>query len=128
MTADSRAVRDEGMDELASISERATAAACFGEPGVAGDHVVIPAAEVTYGYGFGYGYDGNRGADEDAGTGGGGGGGGSRVRAVAVIHASPDGVEVHPIRYETAITLAGLAFVSAATVIVARTLRKLIRG
>ena len=127
MTADSRVVRDEGMDELAAISGRATAAACFGEPSVMGDHVVIPAAEVTYGYGFGYGHDGGPG-DDEARAGGGGGGGGSRVRAVAVIHASPDGVEVHPIRDETAMTIAGLAFAAAAVVIVARTIRKLVRG
>ncbi len=127
MTPGSRVVRDEGMDELASVAARATAAACFGEPSVTGDHVVIPAAEVTYGYGFGYGHEGGS-ADEDEPAGGGGGGGGSRARAVAVIHASPDGVEVHPIRDETAMTIAGLAFAAAAAVIVARTLRKLIRG
>ena len=113
----------EGIAELASIPGRATAAACFGEPTGAGDHVVIPVAEVMYGLGFGWG-SGSSGDGEE----GGGGGGGSRVRGVAVIHASPSGVEVHPIRDETAITLAGIAFASAATAIVARTLNKLIRG
>ncbi len=112
----------EGISELATIPERATAAACFGEPAGAGEHVVIPVAEIMYGLGFGW-RSGSSGEGEQ-----GGGGGGSRVRGVAVIHASPDGVEVHPIRDETAITLAGIAFATAATAIVARTLNKLIRG
>ena len=127
MTAGAPDVRGEGMDELASIPGRVTAAACFGEAQAVGDQVVIPVAEVVYGLGFGYGYDGDEGASEH-GRAGGGGGGGGRARAVAVIRVSPEGVEVHPVRDETAITLAGIAFVSAATVIVARTLRKLIRG
>ncbi len=128
MTAGAPDVRGEGMDELASIPGRVTAAACFGEAQAVGDQVVIPVAEVVYGLGFGYGYDGNEGASENARAGGGGGGGGGRARAVAVIRVSPDGVEVHPVRDETAITLAGIASAFAATVIVVRTLRKLIRG
>ena len=127
MTAGAPDVRGEGMDELASIPGRVTAAACFGEAQAVGDQVVIPVAEVVYGLGFGYGYNGAEGASEH-GRAGGGGGGGGRARAVAVIRVSPEGVEVHPVRDETAITLAGIALVSAATVIVARTLRKLIRG
>ena len=119
----------ESLAELASIPEKATASACFGDSSSVGDHLVIPVAEVTYGLGFGYGY--GRSTSDGAATetgGGGGGGGGSHVRGVAVIHASPSGVEVHAIRDETAITLAGIAFASAATAIVARTLNKLIRG
>ena len=83
----------ESLAELASIPEKATASACFGDPSSVGDHLVVPVAEVTYGLG-----------------------------------ASPSGVEVHAIRDETAITLASIAFASAATAIVARTLNKLIRG
>jgi uncharacterized spore protein YtfJ len=123
----------ESLAELASIPEKATAAACFGETSVVGDHLVIPVAEVTYGLGFGYGYGTNRSTREDAESetgsgGGGGGGGGSHVRGVAVIHASPSGVEVHPIRDETALLLARMASISATIAIVARTLLKLIRG
>ena len=115
----------QSISELASIPERATAAACFGEATAAGDQVVIPVAEVMYGLGFGWG-NGSSGEGEEGG--GGAGGGGARARGVAVIHASPSGVEVHPIRDETAISLATIAFASAATAIVARTLNKLIRG
>ncbi|MYD66680.1 MAG: hypothetical protein F4X26_12000 [Chloroflexi bacterium] len=120
-------VRAEGMDGLASIPERVTASACFGEAHTVGDHVVIPVAEVVYGVGFGYGFAGDDAASED-GRGGGGGGGRGRARAVAVIHASPDGVQVHPVRDETAITLAAIASATAATIIVARMLRKLLSG
>ncbi|MDA1061680.1 MAG: spore germination protein GerW family protein [Chloroflexi bacterium] len=121
----------ESLAELASIPEKATASACFGDSTVVGDHVVIPVAEVTYGLGLGYGYGSGRSTRDDAQRdvgGGGGGGGGSHVRGVAVIHASPSGVEVHPIRDETAITLASIALAATAVAIVARTLLKLIRG
>ena len=128
MSAGPPDVRREAMDELGSIPERLTAAACFGEARAAGDHVVIPVAEVVYGIGFGYGDGGDGAADDDGRASGGGGGGGGRARAVAVIHASPDGVQVHPIRDETAITLAAIGAATAATIIVARTLRKLLRG
>ncbi|MXZ46345.1 MAG: hypothetical protein F4Z08_05040 [Chloroflexi bacterium] len=120
-------VRREGVGELGSIPERLTAAACFGDAQTVGDHVVIPVAEVVYGVGFGYGDDRDSTADADGRSGGGGGGGG-RARAVAVIHASPDGVRVHPIRDETAITLAAIGAATATTIIVARMVRKLIRG
>ncbi len=117
----------EGVGELGSIPDRLTAAACFGDAQTVGDHVVIPVAEVVYGVGFGYGDGGDSTANADGRSGGGGGGGG-RARAVAVIHASPDGVQVHPIRDETAITFAALASATAATIIVASMLRRLIRG
>jgi len=118
----------ESLAELASIPEKATASACFGDSTVVGDHVVIPVAEVTYGLGLGYGYGSGRSTRDDAERDVGGGGGGSHVRGVAVIHASPSGVAVHPIRDETAITLASIALAATATAIVARTLLKLIRG
>lgn len=127
MTAGPPDVRREGIDELGSIPERLAAAACFGEAQTVGDHVVIPVAEVVYGIGFGYGDGGDSAAGAEGGSRGGGGGGG-RARAVAVIHASPNGVQVHPIRDETAITLAALGAATAATIIVARTLRKLLPG
>ena len=115
----------EGITELATIPERANAAACFGEAALVGDHVVIPVAEIMYGLGFGWG-SGRSGESEEGS--GGGGGGGARARGVAVIHVSPGGVEVQAIRDETAITLAGIAFAGTALAIAARTLNKLIRG
>jgi len=111
------------MTELAHIPERASAAACFGQPATSGERTVIPVAEVQYGLGIGWG----SGAEADSSSGG-GGGGGSRVRGVAVIEVAPDGVRVHPIVDQTSITLAGIAFASAATAISARALQKLIRG
>lgn len=117
----------DAMNELAQIPERATAAACFGAPASAGERTVIPVAEVSYGLGLGWGGSCSAG-DEDGEGGAGAGGGGSRVRGIAVIEVSPGGVQVHPIVDQTQITLAGIAFASAATAITARALQKLIRG
>lgn len=111
--------------DLAHLPEHANAAACFGAPAAAGDRTVIPVAEVIYGLGMGWG--GGTAADGETG-GGGGGGGGSRIRGIAVIEVAPDGVQVHPVVDTTALRLASIAFASAATAIVARTLLKLIRG
>ena len=112
----------EAITELTHIPERATAAACFGQPATSGERTVIPVAEIQYGLGLGWGS-----GIEDRSSGG-GGGGGSRVRGVAVIEVAPDGVRVHPIVDQTSITLAGIAFASAATAISARAIQKLIRG
>ena len=117
----------ETIRELAQIPERATAAACFGAPATAGERTVIPVAEVTYGFGMGWGSSGAT-DDEAEDRSGGGGAGGSRVRGVAVIEVSPDGVRVHPVRDETSITLAGIALAAASTAVVARTLTRLLRG
>jgi uncharacterized spore protein YtfJ len=111
--------------DLAHLPEHANAGACFGAPATVGDRIVIPVAEVMYGFGMGWG--GGTAANNETG-GGGGGGGGSRVRGIAVIEVAPDGVEVHPVVDTTALRLASIAFASAATAIVARTLLKLIRG
>jgi uncharacterized spore protein YtfJ len=116
----------DALRELARIPDRAGASACFGPATTAGDWTVIPVAEVFYGLGLGWGTGID--ARTNAPGGGGGGGGGSRSRGVAVIEVGPEGVRVHAVRDDTAITLAGIAFASAATAIVARTLLKLIRG
>lgn len=114
----------EAITKLAHIPERATAAACFGTHATSGERTIIPVAEVQYGLGIGWG-----GSTEHREMGsGGGGGGGSRVRGVAVVEVAPDGVRVHPIVDQTSITLAALAFASAAFAISARALQKLIRG
>lgn len=116
----------EVIKSLIGISERASAAACFGAPTTSGDRTVIPVAEVYYGLGFGWG--GGSDAEKKAEGGGGGGGGGLRSRGVAVIELSPGHVAVHAVHDQTAIWLAGLTFASAAVLILARTAVKLIRG
>jgi uncharacterized spore protein YtfJ len=118
----------EAVAELARMPEHTGAGTCFGMPISAGDRTVIPVAEVMYGFGFGWGAGGNDATDaEDYGSGG-GGGGGTKARGVAVIEVSPGGVQIHPVRDKTAITLAQIALASSATAIVSRTLLKLIRG
>lgn len=116
----------DALREVARIPERAGAASCFGPATSAGERTIIPVAEVYYGLGMGWG--GGTDPKTNAPGGGGGAGGGARSRGVAVIEVAPDGVRVHTIRDDTAITLASVAFASAATAIVARTLLKLIRG
>lgn len=71
----------EAIKELAQVPERASASHCFGTAVSAGEHTVIPVAEVGYGVGFGWGSGG--GTD----------------------HGS--GVRVHPVYDQTAIALAG---------------------
>lgn len=88
----------------------ADAQAVYAEPLVQGDTLIVPAAEIVSVMGFGLG-DGYGGADETSAAGGGsGGGGGGRIfsRPVAVIVASPSGVEVKPVIDLTKITLAAL--------------------
>lgn len=114
----------EAMKELAQVPERTSAGHCFGAPVSAGDRTVIPVAEVSYGVGLGWGGGGD---DEGAGSGGGGGAGG-KARGVAVVELSSDGVRVHPVYDQTAITLAGLSFAQAAAALASRTLLKLVRG
>lgn len=116
----------EALRELTRIPDRSGAAVCFGPPTTAAERTVIPVAEVYYGLGLGWG--GGADPKTQAQGGGGGGGGGSRSRGVAVIELGPEGVSVHAVRDDTAITLAGIAFASMATAIVARTVLKLIRG
>ena len=80
----------------------------YGEPIQQGDRVIIPTAEVlaVLGYGVGFG-SGN--ADQGPAQGGGGGGGGRTFsRPVAVIVASPEGVEVAPVFDLTKIGLAAI--------------------
>ena len=92
--------------------------AVYGEPIKHGDAIIIPTAEVlsVTGFGAGYGYGSGTAPDEEGDNqnegygGGGGGGGGGRVlsRPVAVVVASPEGVEVEEIVDVTKIALAAL--------------------
>ncbi|RLT43820.1 MAG: sporulation protein [Chloroflexi bacterium] len=112
--------------EVTRIAERANAAACFGTAVVSGDRTVIPVADIMYGFGVGFG--GSEPHEMSPGGHGGGGGGGARTRAIAVIEVAPNGVRIIPIEDQTSIRMAAIAFASAATAILARTLLKLIRG
>lgn len=117
---------EDTLAEVMHIADRANAAACFGAAVVAGDRTVIPVADVMYGFGVGFG--GSEPHEKSPGGHGGGAGGGARTRAIAVIEVAPNGVRILPIEDHTSIRMAGIAFASAATAILARTLLKLIRG
>ncbi len=94
----------------------------YSEPILHGDVMILPAAEVLALAGFGMGSGGGVAVEREGrrsrGSGGGGGGGGQTLaRTVAVIVASPDGVEVRPVIDFTKIALAALTaagFVMAA--------------
>ena len=123
-----RSATEDTITAITHLPDRANASACFGAPVVSGDRTVIPVADITYGFGFGFG--GSRGSGPDHAPAGRGaaGGGGARTRGIAVIEVAPTGVRILPIEDQTSIRMAGIAFASAATAIVARTLLKLIRG
>jgi uncharacterized spore protein YtfJ len=88
----------------------------YGKPIEHGDTLIIPTAEVLSAAGFGAGYgsgpiSNEEGDIENGGYGGGGGGGGGgRVlsRPVAVVVASPEGVQVQEVVDVTKIALAAL--------------------
>ena len=115
---------DDAMTDVAKITDRAGAAACFGAAVSAGEHTVIPVADVSYGFGFGWG-GGNDPQSAAAGNGG-AAGGGARSRGVAVIDVSPSGVRILPIEDQTSIRLAGIAFAGTALAVGTRTLLKMI--
>ena len=114
------------LGEVMRIADRANAAACFGTAVVVGDRTVIPVADIAYGFGLGFG--GSEPHAMSPGGPGGGAGGGARTRAIAVIEVASTGVRILPIEDHTSIRMASIAFASASTAIVARTLLKLIRG
>ncbi|MFA7248670.1 MAG: spore germination protein GerW family protein [Dehalococcoidia bacterium] len=117
---------EDALAEVTRIPDRANAAACFGTPVISGDRTVIPVADIVYGFGLGWG--GSEASDKAPAGHGGGGGAGARTRAIAVIEVAPGGVRILPIEDQTSIRMAAIAFASAATAILARTLLKLIRG
>jgi uncharacterized spore protein YtfJ len=79
---------------LQSMAERVSARAAvnnvYGDPVVAGDRTVIPAAQVRYAFGGG---GGSPKGDAEAQNGGGGGGGGGRVsaRPCGALEVTPEG-------------------------------------
>ena len=105
------------LDRVTGIMERlletADVSRVYGEPILHGDLLILPAAEVLAIAGFGMGSGGGIAVHQEGqrsrGSGGGGGGGGKTLaRTVAVIVASPEGVEVRPVIDFTKIALAAL--------------------
>ncbi len=121
-----RTTTEDALAAVLRIPDRANASACFGAAIVSGERTVIPVADVLYGFGLGFG--GADSHEQTPGGHGGGAGGGARTRAIAVIEVAPQGVRILPIEDQTSIRMAGIAFASAATAILARTLLKLLRG
>lgn len=106
---------------MEKLLDTADVAKVFGDPIAHGQLLLIPAAEVVAVAGVGMGAGGAVGFIKDQvkgsrGSGGGGGGGGKALaRSVAVIVASPDGVEVRPVFDWTKIALA--AFTAAGFIV-----------
>jgi uncharacterized spore protein YtfJ len=105
------------LDRVTGIMERlletADVSRVYGEPILHGGVMILPAAEVLAIAGFGMGSGGGIAVHQEGqksrGSGGGGGGGGKTLATtVAVIVASPDGVEVRPVIDFTKIALAAL--------------------
>ena len=89
---------------------------------------VIPLATVAAGYGFGLGFGREAGQEHDEEeeglkTGGGGGGGGARVRPVAVLEFTDQGVRVHQVVDSTRITVASLLLAGWSVFWIMRTIR-----
>lgn len=104
-------------DRAARVMEELIGAAdvsrVYGVPISREDTLIIPAAEIVAIAGFGLGGGSGMASAPDgsprSGKGGGGGGGGRTLaRSVAVIVASPEGVEVKPVFDFTKIALAAL--------------------
>ena len=106
---------------MEKLLDAADIAKVFGEPITHGELLLIPAAEVVAVAGVGMGSGGAVGflreqGQRSRGSGGGGGGGGRTLaRSVAVIVASPEGVEIRPIFDWTKIALA--AFTAAGFIV-----------
>ena len=123
---------ERAAEVLAELVAVASADKVYSEPVVAGDQIVITAAEIHTGMGFGYGLNagargrggqandsevkaravswgrGRRDRGEAGPRGGGGGGGQAAGRPVAVVTIDPDGVHVQPVLDRTKILLTAL--------------------
>ncbi|MGD9092017.1 MAG: spore germination protein GerW family protein [Anaerolineales bacterium] len=107
---------DTVQETMAKFLDAAHVDVVYGEPIEHGDTLIIPTAEVLSATGFGVGYGSGPITDEEGEIknggygGGGGGGGGGRVlsRPVAVVVASPEGVQVQEVVDVTKIALAAL--------------------
>jgi len=132
------------LDAVADLRHKANANACFGEPVLVEDCVVIPVASVSYGFGAGIGQCprmedmGMRKApdteepkvteqeenDIDSGKGGGGGGGAS-ARPIAALEVTSKGVRVEPVMDEQKLALAGALLIGWNVFWLARALIKI---
>jgi uncharacterized spore protein YtfJ len=120
---------DSIFERIDKMSDEVNVDAVFGEPREAGEHVLIPVAELQYGFGVGAGTAQGGESPEDAdadvetsddadeaacceksgGTAeGAGGGAGAKARPLATIIVGPDGVSVKAIMDEQKIALAGI--------------------
>jgi uncharacterized spore protein YtfJ len=126
------------LDIIADLRNKANANACFGEPVVVEDSVVIPVASVGYGFGAGVGQGPNVGEmDEEMKkaeldgdfehetSGGGGGGGGASASPIAAIEVTSKGVRVEPIVNEQRLALAGALLIGWNVFWLARALIKI---
>ncbi len=96
-------------DNIDRFLATASVDAVFGEPFETEKGWIIPVAEVGSAMGFGVGTGSGQDEKLQGGSGSGGGGGGWNFsRPVAVIVASPDGIQVQPIIDVTKIALAAL--------------------
>ncbi len=115
------------MDTILKAQEAASIKQVFGEPITNGDRTIIPVATVQHLFGFGWG-----GGPEDLNElgqpmqmgGGGGGGGSGQARPVALITATPQGVQVEPIMDQTRIALGGMVLAGWTLMQVLGTVRK----
>lgn len=96
-------------DNFDRFMATASVDAVFGEPFETEKGWIIPVAEVGSAMGFGVGTGSGQDEKLQGGSGSGGGGGGWNFsRPVAVVVASPEGVQVQPIIDVTKIALAAL--------------------
>lgn len=106
------------LEKIGAVSEAVNVDAVFGKPEVAGDRVLIPVAEISYGFGMGAGVaprgdaeaseEEAEGSESDEPAVGGGGGAGGHARPIAYIEIGPDGTRVESIMDEQKIALAGI--------------------
>lgn len=126
------------LEAIADLRNKANANACFGDPVVVEDCVVIPVANIGYGFGAGVGQDTKMGEmdamgemkkdkpDDDFGSEtGGGGGGGAAARPIAAIEVTSKGARVEPIVNEQKLALAGALLVGWNVFWLARALIKI---
>ena len=118
------------IDTILKAQEAASIKQVFGEPITNGDRTIIPVATVQHFFAFGWG-----GGPEETNElgqsvqmgGGGGGGGSGQARPVALITATPEGVQVEPIMDQTRIAIGGMVLVGWTFMQVLGTLRQITR-
>ncbi len=87
-------IKESLAELMAQLEKVLTTKTVFGEPITVGDRTLIPVMSVSLGFGAG----GGTGKQQNQEGAGGGAGAGLRINPIAVISASPDQVEVLPLR------------------------------